>query len=445
MIYKRKSQSGIALVYVLMLVLAFTTLMAITYKMTNQALEQSGKELYDTQAFNVARDGTQDAFAWFTRQATIVQRVGVCTSPIVAPPQGNYSDAYFAPTPRLNASSIGDTDDSTVGIVRDIIIDPTNKIYGHYEVKKQVLNNEFPGYEDKNDRDAVHDITHLKKITPNRDNRGEGLIWRITSTGYAYVRGDTGRNAIGVFTDKCCTNMIANTKNRVLAKKIVSAEFDRFNLVDKKAAILVNSSSNVTAADTSSVISPSADILAVCVKSVTGPAVLSGNMSMIANNFPLAQRLTVDPALDLSTDAIFGMTRDVLINISDKHPTSVTSDVFKPNERLKGSLIFVDGNASFTNPIPLRGSGILIVKGALDFAENSGSFFSGMIYLEAGGSLTIRGGYSISGAVVVANGNVNISSSGDISTIEYSAGSLNAVRNKLANYRLNNLSFKVVQ
>ena len=98
------------------------------------------------------------------------------------------------------------------------------------------------------------------------------------------------------------------------------------------------------------------------------------------------------------------------------------------------SLLCVDaGPLVFDPATPLKGAGILYIKGDVTIAPSSNSFFSGLIYVD--GSLTISGPCEIQGAVIVT-GAVTVGGGSDLATLSYVDAVLVKVQDILGDYRI---------
>jgi hypothetical protein len=101
-----------------------------------------------------------------------------------------------------------------------------------------------------------------------------------------------------------------------------------------------------------------------------------------------------------------------------------------------GSLVVLEGDAmsiAFDATRPLRGSGIVVVRGDVTLSPGSTSYYSGLLYVE--GNLTMDAPASIRGAVIVT-GSVTVQGVGDFADITYDDKIIEELRKTLANYRI---------
>jgi hypothetical protein len=110
-------------------------------------------------------------------------------------------------------------------------------------------------------------------------------------------------------------------------------------------------------------------------------------------------------------------------------------------DNLKFSITFLEGDFTFTNARPLTGGGLLYVTGNLTLNDNANSLFSGVIFVN--GRLTIGKDNSLSGAVLARN--VTCAPSAGQAVFEYNSSLVTTVRQRLALYRENNLTYQIKQ
>lgn len=150
-------------------------------------------------------------------------------------------------------------------------------------------------------------------------------------------------------------------------------------------------------------------------------------------------------ALDLSESYIFGLTSEELKGLADQKVSNI-ADLKRSEDSYKRlpqmAIIYIDGNATFTSNInqTLKGGGILYVNGNLTLEQDS-TLFSGIVYVK--GNLLMKGENSITGTTIVT-GTADIRPSSGKAIVEHSEGILKVITNRLANYRLNVNSFKIL-
>jgi formylmethanofuran dehydrogenase subunit C len=96
---------------------------------------------------------------------------------------------------------------------------------------------------------------------------------------------------------------------------------------------------------------------------------------------------------------------------------------------LEGESLSIEFNALK----PLRGSGIVVVRGDVQILPGSTSYFTGLLYVE--GNLTMKAPSQVRGAVVVT-GTISVSGVGDYAEVTYDDKIVEGLRKSLANYRI---------
>lgn len=405
------AQQGMAVVMVLMLSALLMILITTGLSLViNTAKDTSQVFVVEGQVGNVAQAGLQDAVAWFKRHQPVKQ--DVC------------KDGAFAPQ-HLSDPSLSDTDDASIGIVRDIQI--KDSVYGRYVVKRQAC----PGADDPH---AAHDITLSKgksTICPgvyctNMDGtvKGEGAVWYLESQATVYIRNNYSKDADGVFTTGP-----QDPPNRILRQGGGSIEISQLTVQPPGDAPLIltgtgsdNFNSNCSIrAGSSGTTATSAIMYNGTNPNVTNLSVLPTGLTKKASS---SQAITTNSVFSVSTSELRGMSDNVYTSLSQV-PSSI-----------KFSITFLEGNFTFTNAAPLNGGGLLYVNGNLTLNDASNSTFSGVIFVN--GHLTIGRDNQLSGIVFAKDVNCNPGSPRAV--VEYNPNLVTTVRQKLALYRENNLT-----
>lgn len=468
---KIKRQKGIAILYALSMCLIFSLMMAWSARFLINAITDSSKEFKKSgMAVNVARAGAEDAYFWFTQQSNqpvnntkMISTYSIgATPPIIAAytpiASGKtdiesffgYADSAFFPKYNANPK-LSETDDETIGLVRDIPLTDmsnmgtgSNSLWGHYEVKRQQTNNNetaitnmIVGNKDNNDSRAVHDISHLM----SSQAIGSGNSWRIFSTGYIYRRNDFRKNSDGTFIVK-----YNQSPNKYVDQATASLDILRVGLNTDitKAAIILPTVSKLS-------LGSGASASNVTIAGGTGTGVYSSTGGIGTSISPsvtgsIPYNILADTNLSINPSSVFSINESDLFSIASVLPNSSSKTDMNADENgyVDMKIICAPGDLTFTPTQPLKGSGILYVKGNLKLSANSGSFFSGVIYVK--GNLTIEGDNSVSGAIIMEDPtkDCKIGSSGTQKVfIDYSEKTIQNVQKKLASYRSNNFSFRV--
>ena len=368
----RKKGAILVWVMVTMMILssAITVGMAILLDTVNTLNSQME---YYGQATSIAKAGLLDALSWFRRQTN---------QPILT----------FNPQRDLTVlPPVNDTDDASIGIVRELEVAQSRNLYGRYEVDKTI----------------VADISSQRGLSA-------GTIWYIESRGIIYLKLDP--------------NVAYNVApNRVIASTKIATEIRRVSMVLPSEAALCSGNSN----QSQTVIGNNVKLLGdekfgIVYPSGTGTPNINAGATVTGT---LGATSQINPYNDSAT-SVFGMTEAELRSIADYNVSSVDA---LPDPIPNYKIVFFEGNATFNSSHPLKGTGIFYITGTLTIAANSGTSYNGVIYCK--GQYHQHGPSLISGSVIT-QGQVNIQSTGDVSEIDYDAGVLGQIRTYTGQYRL---------
>lgn len=436
---REKNQSGFALIFTIVLsalILVFIIITSVVILFSQKiGMSQITKE---GQAKNIARAGIQDTIGWFKRQESQpVKQIGT-TYP--------YPDAAFDPKFGTEPNpDLRDTDDENIGIVKDNItildrnISAAQDIYkdnrnyqicGKYVIKKQKdPNNDGIISNDEYDKHAVHDITAERGKGP----AGSGIVWYLEATGYVYQRRDFQKNSNGIYVKGP-----EDPPNRLLDKSAVSVEISRLSInLPANAAIITKGGGSV--GNRCNIIGDSYTSTGIAYCGTT-PSTSGAQIQISPTTLNISSMCnTPTSCACISIENIFGVSKSELKSLADSVYTNVNQI---PSGNIPLSIVFIEGNADFTISKPLRGSGILIVDGNLSIAQNSNSFYSGLIYTT--GSYT-QGGSNVIGGAVISEGSISINPSSDKAIVEFNDSLIKNVRTKLGLYRENNLTYQVAE
>lgn len=324
---------------------------------------------YHGQAVNSAQAGLVDALSFFRRQTV---------QPVTA----------FSPQlDLLSSPPVIDTDDPTIGIVREYEISDLGHVWGRYEVR----------------------TSEVRDASAERGKPGNGTIWVVESIGYVYARKDL-------------TKAHNQSPNRTLSKVTARTEFQRLNIVlPGNAAINARQGSDVTT-ETKSRIIAGPDI-GVLHPPSTGSATLNGSVGAGINDG------TASPYLDSIQD-VFGVSQRELIAMADLVAYSMAD---LPPKIPSMSLTVIRANATFTPSQPLVGTGILVVLGDLTIAPDSFSNFNGLIFVT--GDYEQNAPSQVSGAII-GHGLIDIKGAGDFSEVTFDGTLITLIQNEMGQYRV---------
>jgi len=371
-----RTDKGTILVWVMVAMTMLSGLMfaGLTALQNTSTLVQSNMEYYG-QATSVAKAGLLDALGWFQRQTG---------QPVIA----------F--TPQLNLGAvppINDTDDPTIGIVRDIEIDSSLNLYGRYEVITS----------------TVQDVSAQRGLI------GNGTIWYIECIGYLYKRLDQYK-------------AFSATPNYVLTSVKMATEIRRISMVLPAYAALCSHTPASTNINTKTVINGGTHYDIAYPSGAGAPTIAGG--ATVTGTPQAPQAITSTLYYDTCTQ-VFGLSESDLQSIADFYVTAVNQ---LPNTIPDYTIVFFNGSATFDATHPLKGTGIFYITGDLTIAASSNSDYNGIIYCK--GVYTQHGPSMMDGSIVT-QGTVTIDSTTDVSEIDYDSKVLQQVQNYTGQYRLN--------
>lgn len=347
------------------------------------------------QAAQFARTGLQEAINWLRRQPT---------QPVVA----------FAPT-------LSDSSDPRIGLVRDLPI--ADGVWGRYEVWRPDTNrdaNRDANPEHENEA-AARRRWRVEDVSQQHGYEIPGTVWRLRCVAHVYRRNDDAAR-------------FDQAPNQVLHREAVETEVTRLTLrLPGQAALCARDGAKVKIGSKGRVtggaravgiyygpgsrpIGPDADT----------PAIADGEVHGVAATAPAATAELYDDRIR----SVFGVDESALTHMADEF---VTEPSFFPVPLPDNSLHFVDAvELNCTPARPLKGSGILYVKGDLTINPGSASTFRGFVYVA--GDLTVNSPADFRGAVIVT-GRVTILGSGEWSTLTYDDEVLRGLQDAVGAYR----------
>jgi len=351
------------------------------------------------QAVNVAKAGLIDALSWFRRQTT---------QPVTA----------F--NPQLNPPEANDTDDPSIGLVREFELSPSEGLWARYEVRKIGL---YP----------ARDVSYERGVTSL--SSGNGWVWLIQSVGIIFRKKDpenydtTDFYSIKPEEEGDTQYVINRDAVQVIARAVVATEIRRLVIEPPgggKAAICCRVASNVFLGNRTRVQGTS-DGMGLVYAPGTGNPTLQGE---IYGNPPHGADPNYTEDAD-DVDRVFaGMTKLELRGIADIY-TDRVNDLPSPLPNF--SFVYIDGNATFNAAHPLRGTGILFVNGNLQISAASNSFFSGIIYVDG---QYVQHAPSLISGTIIATERVRLIGSGDYAEVDYDPNIVDQVLFMIGRYRM---------
>lgn len=446
--------SFLATIVVAGLIISGTIVILNSQAATNLQLRTHG------QAVSIAQAGLMEALSWFRRHPL---------------------DTTFNPQQDLTASpKVNDTSDPSVGIVREFEI--SEGVYGRYEVRK------FGQYK-------VEDISYSRCYADV--SVGDGSAWLLYAVGYIYrlqpvfeVDGSGkhrktshqwihysvwGSHDHDAFPDdqEYLPTMFYSLKPasegettldgqyayahdkyvvEILSRAVVAAEIRRFSTNPPgNAAICCSRGSQVTIAAKGRVLGGAN--IGILYPVLTGtPTTSAGEVSGTPAKQAFDNRDPLNPADDgdddddglwdeFEVDFVFPkMHKSDLKAMADIYTDDYTT---LPSPLPNYSLVYVDGDATFTSENRLVGTGILFVDGNLTISPSCNPSYRGLIYVT--GSYTQRAPSLISGTIIVCgpSASVSVSGAGDYSEVDYDSDILDRIGDNMSNYRFSRSMYVV--
>jgi type II secretory pathway pseudopilin PulG len=417
----RSRQKGSALVLVAMMSVLILIFGILSTTSAINAQQDSVKTFRrNVQAVNVAKAGIQDAIGWFKRQEQQPVSQRNAQSPPYACP-----DVAFNPKHDSTDPSKSDTDDESVGIVRDSFIGGTGgNLFGRYIVRKRQSCSDTS-------TQAVRDISIERG--KNADNpadssyRGEGISWYIESEGIIYQRNNANKEP-------------DELPNRILDRSRVGIEINRISITTPVQAPVLTW--GTTASNLTGTCDLLGDLNSQYARAYRGS--IPGGSPRISPIIP-QDTFALGTNQGLASEDIFAVSESELFAMSDKTYSSINEverDGTTNNRKIPLSIAIINNSINFTtgNTSSLNGSGVLYVNGDLTIGNGIPFSYTGLVYVK--GTLTLGAGSSIAGAVVANR--VVCNPSGGRAYIEYSSSVLNLMRRTLGLYRENNMTYKVL-
>jgi hypothetical protein len=401
-------ERGTALMLAIFAFFVISVLIGIGFSIIGGSRDIIRRQLhYRAMGENVAKAGLTEAHSWLRRQDT--QPVTVFN------PQLDLSDPD---------DIINDTDDPTIGIVRTFEIGSINSVYGRYEVRKASAAKPYAGdsdfvWWDKGVDSFCEDISDKRM---GSFHAGTGTVWRMESVGYIYVRFDENEK-------------FYKAPNKLLASVIMVTEFQRLGLTLGAGAIHMNCDEHVSISNKGIIQATGGGDPGIVWHGAGG---CSGNLTTSSGG-----TLTGTPPQQSSTSPlsfmdIFGVTQDQLKAMADFYVTSA-SDL--PSSLPDLSIVYIEGNPSFSSTNRLYGGGILIVDGNLTLTNNSFSKWSGAVIVT--GNLDMGDTAYLDGTVVVMGNNTQVHGTGEVAEINYDEDILNVVKQKIGQYRMTRSPYRI--
>jgi hypothetical protein len=453
------------------LVLALLLVALTTTQYSGRVL--SRELTFHGQTLNAAQAGLTEGLSWFRRQT-------------------NQPVRDFIPVRDINAvPPVIDTDDDTIGLVREYQISAPGRVWGRYELRKTpaagasslafkdplrwasgttyaqndivvhasqqgaTMNtsyyrsrsnsntNKNPATTSSGAGTLWWDVVNTMDVSKQKGKTAAGLAWQLESEGIVYVRNNAG----------VAYNV---SPNRVLSRTKLRTEIQRLGLNLPALAA-------VSAARGDRVIFPSG----TCPSGIQGCPIRirggtqralqwtastgtpSGGAYLTPNVPQNTQIIGPSPTASAGITAlpnrftipyVFGVSQTELESMADVNVATVAAlPATLPGN---GLMILRDPNNSsavftFDENRPLTGTGVLVVFGDLVIDTNSNSSFNGVVFVD--GSYSQAAPSSISGAVIVNNTGTRtftMSGAGERSEIRFDQNVIDFIEQRMGQYRV---------
>jgi hypothetical protein len=419
---RERGQAFIGTIVAISLVLA---MLLIALTITEFSGKLVARQLtYQGQAHNASMAGLIETLSWFRRQNNVVRQLntdGTC-------PAGSIC---FAPKIDKTdpAKPIIDTEDTAIGIVRTFDVSKSFDVCGRYEVVKT------------GDVAIGNGSIDITALTPGKAGAPSGTVWQIESMGTIFVHpGDCSDKNINYKT----------APNKLLAQQTVRTVIQRMAIkTPSNAALIATRYDSITLDDKVRVTTGSKG-LGVSSTTKTGPGAtdkVNGCQTCIIgkNQYGNVDFTQANQHVDLT--GVFGVSKQELLNIADYTVSKVDEikyvNVNSINTMPTMSLIVVNGNANFTAAYPMNGSGVLVVFGDLNVAQNTNSSFNGVIFCT--GNVTINEPTIVDGSIIAGpesgntspagTGKITINSATEISEVDADPDLITTIQQQLGQYR----------
>ena len=365
-----RAERGLMLIWVSLVFVTVAGFVLATME-RQKALEESAsfESAAPAHARDVAEAGIVDALAWFRRQAD---------QPVAA----------FAPRRDLTVDPpVNETDDPDLGLVRSYEVAPS--LWARYEVAigqpaEAFTDDDGDGYHDAgepfadaNGNGRRDEARGVLDVTAERGASGVGVVWRLESRGTLFRRVDP-------------TQALGAGPNLRVAEALLATEIRRMAIhPPASAAICVARADGVTIGARARIGgSPGA---ALAYAQSTGTVTLLGGAQLTGSPTSVGS-----PDLDTSIESVFGTDLGGLRAASD---LALGDGASVPSPLPTRALVVIEGDVTFDDDRPLRGTAIVAITGDCTIQSGSNSFFSGLLWV--GGDLVVRAPALLTGTVVV--------------------------------------------
>ncbi len=421
---QRSPERGVVLIWVAaVLLLVAGMVYAAVERMT--AMDRITKASYNAHghARQVAIAGLTDAIAWMRRQPSQpILEFRPQRDPDAPLPPYQESIRGVRPPAALSAARAAvlrnDTEEPDTGLVRTFEIAPN--LFGRYAVIRGAPPETFRDADSDGLYDAGETFTDTngdgvwtpgswsRDVSAQRGVDGAGVVWLLVARAQIFERSDKTRD-------------LDETPNLQVATTALATEVRRLHIaVPAEAALLVAEGARANLAGRVR-IQGSAGI---SFAHSTGRPRVGGIAEAAGTIAPV-------DAFDLSIARIFSVTWSELLTMADISTDDAATGL--PDPLPAYMLTVIDGDVEFTRKRPLKGTGILVVRGNVTIRAGSSSFFRGLLYVD--GNLTIQAPAFLQGTIIVTRNATLRGSGADYTVIQHDPTILGDLMRHMGQYR----------
>jgi hypothetical protein len=393
--------------------MAITAIIAIGSMLLQDTQAVISGEIHIGQAVSISTAGLVEGLSWFRHQTA---------QPVTA----------FQPKRDMEASPpVNETDDPTIGIVREFEISHTNGLWGRYEVRLTNVDSSGRAYPVVRDISVERNLVQADPPLPN------GGAWHLESTGTIFKKANSATYQTTSFYRPGFPPYIPNRTVvqtplgprpyvTIVTSAVTCTEVRRMIVLPPAGggALCSRRGANAVLGARSRVVGDKKPGLAY--PKNTGDPSTAGELTGSPAKY------VVDPPTDYAdsvSDVFGGMDKNDLRTTADIYAESITA---LPTVLPEYSLVYFKGAPTFNASRSLRGTGILFVEGDLTIDYDSNSFYSGIIYVE--GNYVQRSPSMVKGLVIVT-GAATLEGIGDLAELDYDSNICNQVLLFMGQYR----------
>ena len=375
------------------------------------------------QVYEVARAGLVDAYAWLRRQTaqpvTTFQplRIGIERPAYVAEPVGGFLSEI--PVVTAVEDVVNETDDPDVGLTRSFEI--SENLWARYICRPEspaepFVDDDADGrwntgetFTDVNGNGSWDAASGCRDTSVSRGSILAGSVWELQCEAevYYWPRKDLAMD---------------QSPNRRMAQLTLCQEVRRLGIrLPAEGALVVDQGNRTHIQNRGRLRAPGATAIAYA--DLTGHPLIIRPADVIGGLAPI-------PSYYGTLEDVFGVPFDSLRSMADLAVRDISS---LPQNIGNGVLVTIDGDVVFDDNHPLRGTGVVVVRGNCTLESGNNSFFSGLLFVD--GHLEMKAPAYVRGSVIVTGDATLLGTGGDYAEIEFDIDLVNDLISKMSRYR----------